>query len=264
MKIITLFFLLFSLTAKADLVLIGGGKRTSEILTKIIELANHKPIVIVPLASEIPDEMVETMKGELEKLNADNVQGFLCSNSDVDKEECLKQISEAGVIFFSGGDQNRLQKAFKDSVALKLMKDLKGSLHFAGTSAGTAIMSEVMLTGSPMKPYTEFDGVRPNMVEVTNGFGFVTKMIIDQHFIKRSRQNRLMSAVLDRPKLVGIGIDEATAIVVKADESFSVIGESSVMVFDARKADVTISTQGNYQTQNMQIHLLGRGNNYQF
>jgi cyanophycinase len=250
--------------ANGEKVLIGGGKRAPSILKKMIELTGDKPIVLVPLASEIPDEIVGAIKNEFSLLGFLNVEGYKCKAENVDDESCLAQLKNAGLIFFTGGDQNRLLKALQNSKAFSIIQDLHSSgVHLAGTSAGTAIMSEVMLTGSPLAPYTEFDGIRPKMVETTKGFGFVKKIIIDQHFLKRGRENRLMSAVLDRPHLVGVGIDEATSIVIHSDESFDVLGESAVMVIDARKSQININND-HYQTRNLKVDLLSSGEGFSF
>jgi cyanophycinase len=264
MKNIFFLFLLFSNVAFAtgEKILIGGGKRAPSILKKMIELSGVKPILLVPLASEIPDEIVEAIKTEFSLLGFLNVEGYKCKAENVDDENCLSQIKNAGLIFFTGGDQNRLLKAFQKTKALSLIQDLHhGFTHLAGTSAGTAIMSEIMLTGSPLAPYTEFDGIRPNLVETTKGFGFVKKVIIDQHFLKRGRENRLMSAVLDHPHLIGVGIDEATAVVIHPNESFDVLGESAVMVIDARKSQINVNNN-HYQTKNLKVDLLTTGDSF--
>jgi cyanophycinase len=99
------------------------------------------------------------------------------------------------------------------------------------------------------------------MVETTLGFGFLKRIIIDQHFLARSRQNRLTSAVLDRPHLIGVGVDEGTAILVNDDESFKVLGASTVMVIDARQSEISVNN-GNYRARNLKVDLLGHGQEY--
>jgi cyanophycinase len=264
MKKLFLTFLLVSNVAFAsgEKILIGGGKRAPSILKKMIELTGDKPILLIPLASEIPDEIVRAIKNEFAHLGFHKSEGFDCKSENVDDETCLNQIKNAGLIFFTGGDQNRLLKAFQNTKALSLIRDLHSNLtHIAGTSAGTAIMSEIMLTGSPLAPYTEFDGIRPNLVETVRGFGFVKKIIIDQHFLKRGRENRLISSVLDHPQLIGVGIDEATAVMIHPDESFEVVGESSVMIVDARKSQIRINID-RYQVKNLKIDLLSAGESF--
>ena len=115
---------------------------------------------------------------------------------------------------------NSIHKAFQN-----------GSI-IAGTSAGAAVMSEKMITGNQKleKEYSgTFDNIRYDNLETTPGLGLVTNAIIDQHFLRRSRYNRLISAMVEFPYLAGIGIDESTAIIVD-DNTISVVGESEVIV----------------------------------
>jgi cyanophycinase len=90
-----------------------------------------------------------------------------------------------------------------------------------------------MLTGEG-----DFTVVRGGNVEVKEGLAYVTEAILDQHFVARQRQNRLISVVLEHPELPGIGVDERTSIWIRPDRTFEVMGEGWVMVFDARKARV--------------------------
>ncbi len=246
------------------MLLIGGGSRPDVIIDKMIELSQGA-ILVIPLASEIPQEVAESIKAQLESRGANSVKVFSCDHTQRDLPECLQEIRKAGLIFFTGGSQARLLDGLNKTKSLSLIRQRfeKENLSISGTSAGTAIMSEVMLTGNTISPYTSFDGIRPNMVETTQGFGFLKKVILDQHFLKRSRQNRLISSVMDHPHLVGVGVDEATAILVHEDESFTVLGESSVMVIDARKARIGIRNAV-YETTGVEIQLLSHGQSARF
>lgn len=247
--------------AKGKLLLIGGGPRPPVVIKEIMTLSMGK-VLIVPLASEVPIETAEGIKRQLEAEGANGVQVFSCDHLKKDLPECLEEIQQAKLIFFTGGSQNRLMDGLAETASLKLIRErFNQGLHLSGTSAGTAIMSEVMITGNALSPHTDFDGIRPNMVETTRGFGFLKRIIIDQHFLKRSRQNRLTSAVLDRPHLIGVGVDEGTAILVNEDESFKVLGMSAVMIIDARKSEISINN-GNYQVRNLKVDLLTHGLEY--
>jgi len=263
MKNILLILILLSVFpawGRGQLLLIGGGKRVPVLLKKIVELSKGN-VLIVPYASEIPEEVAEAVQGELLSAGAKNVKVIDCR----DEEFCLNQIQNTNLIFFTGGDQNLLLQKMKGTKAFELIqKRFADNLHLSGTSAGTAIMSEVMLTGSPKAPYEEMTGLHPNMVETTKGFGFVTKFIVDQHFLKRNRQDRLQSVVFDNPSLIGVGIDEATAIHIDANENFTVLGASDVMVYDARKANIKINEQNEYEATNVIIKRLRPGKTFRF
>jgi len=101
-----------------------------------------------------------------------------------------------------------------------------------GTSAGAAIMSAAMITGE-----ADLQSITAGKTEIADGLGLWPEVIVDQHFLKRQRMNRLISAVLDRRTLVGVGIDESTAVIVHG-ASFDVIGKSSVVVIDPRGATI--------------------------
>lgn len=248
--------------AKGELILIGGGSRPPEVIQRIARLAGGE-VLIVPLASGIPAEVSASAKSEFEAKGA-KAEVYKCSHENVDQPLCLDQIRAAKLIYFTGGSQNRLMSAFYGSEALKIIRQrFDQDLHLAGTSAGTAIMSEIMITGNALAPHKKLEGVRPSMVETAPGFGFVQTMILDQHFLKRKRQDRLMSAVLDRPQLIGVGIDEATAVHIRADESFEVLGDSGVLVIDAREASIEIKA-GFYVFSGQKIQLLKAGDKFGF
>lgn len=215
--LIILLILPVSTFAKGKLLLIGGGEEPQEILETMVSLSGGK-ILIMPHASSIPVEVGGETKEMLESVGANHVEVCLSS-----PDECLEKIRNTNLVFFTGGSQNRLLRAFRGTKALELIRESHAkSLSLAGTSAGTAIMSEVMLTGDPDDPYDM-------------GFGFVNKMILDMHFIKRNREGRLLKALSDHPGLTGVGIDESTGIIINDDESFRVIGVSAVMVYSGSK-----------------------------
>ncbi len=264
MKIFVLTLILFTSQAygRGSLLLIGGGNRSQDILKEMSKLASGK-ILIVPLASSIPEEVAASAKSQLENIGAKDVVIFSCGRENVDREICLLEIGNSNLIYFTGGSQNQLLEAFRNSAALTLIRErFKNELHLAGTSAGTAIMSEVMITGNAISPHERLEGVKRNMVETIAGFGFVKKYVLDQHFLKRSRQDRLLSAVLDHPSYVGLGIDESTAVLINPDESFTVIGDSLVTVMDARRATITVLPDGSYVYENVTASLLAPGTSF--
>lgn len=261
-----------------QLVIIGGGTIPPVILQRIIALAGgaNAPIVIFPQASEIPDEAAKNTVSLFQAAGARQVEVFGCKAPQVDTPACLAQIDKAGGLFFTGGDQNRLAAAFKNTQAFARIVARHNQGHvLAGTSAGAAIMSKIMLTGEMRNPapaavpatddpaVDPFKTIQKGNVLTAAGFGFVTRYIVDQHFIKRQRENRLLSVVLDHPELIGVGIDESTAIVVRPNQAFEVIGVGSVLVIDARKATGRASdVRQNYTARNLILHLLTPGQTF--
>ena len=138
-----------------------------------------------------------------------------------------------------------------------------------GTSAGVAIMSDSMITGNQTPPgdTTGYYGdeclaIERRRVEIVSGLGFLPEAIVDQHFIRRERHNRLLSAVLERPSLLGVGIDESTALEVGPDGRWRVIGESAVLIYDARKARITGRGLPLLGATGLRVHLLPAGSVY--
>jgi cyanophycinase len=107
-----------------------------------------------------------------------------------------------------------------------------------GTSAGAAVLAGEMFTGD-----ADLKSLTAGATVTAKGLALLPGLLIDQHFLKRQRDNRLISAVFDHPSLVGVGIDESTAIIFKGDR-FEVIGKSSVVVVDARRAKVEKTAPG--------------------
>jgi cyanophycinase len=254
---------------KGHLVIIGGGKRPQYVMQKMTELAGGREakIVIVPNATSERLKTAEYQKKEFNWLGAASVDYILCSRETADDDSNLAKLDGATGIFFSGGDQSVLTG---DLLGTKLFEKIAGIYNkggvIGGTSAGAAVMSRIMLTGNE-KLNTDstdaFISIQKNNIEVKEGFGFITNGIIDQHFIKRKRHNRLISLVLENPELPGIAIDEQTAIVVYPDDTFEVMGESQVLIYDASEArNIRTDDEGNLRADNIKMHLLLNGDKY--
>ena len=127
-------------------------------------------------------------------------------------------------------------------------------------------MSKLMITGNELinKDSSDiFISIQKNNVEVKEGFGFIKTAFIDQHFIKRKRLNRSISIVLENPELLGIGIDESTCIIVNPDDTFEVLGENQVIVFDASNcSEIKVDKNGNLGAENIKMHILLSGDKF--
>jgi cyanophycinase len=235
------------------LVIIGGGTIPDDVRARTLELGGGpKAIVaIFPQASELPETGPETVAiwkkaGAAEAISLDAK----------DPTACIAAVKRATLIWFPGGDQTKLTAALEPSgIAEAIRQRYREGVTVAGTSAGAAVMTKVMITGNEM----DMQAITAGKTDTAPGFGLWPRAIVDQHFLKRQRSNRLISAVLDHPELVGVGIDESTAVVVTGSE-IEVIGKSSVVVFDARKASVTPTPAGQPITgRNLTMHVLKAG-----
>lgn len=220
------------------LVLIGGGEKPDDAMRKFVELAGGPgaPIVAIPTASSEADAADYYEKLFREKYGCTNVVSLrIKTREDAARADFADLARKARGVFFGGGDQVRITKALLGTPVGDAIREAwtKGAV-VGGTSAGLACQSKVMITGEG-----DFTGVKAKSVEVLEGLGFVPDgVVVDQHFLKRQRQNRLFSVVLEHPELLGVGVDETSAIWVRPDRTFQVMGKSSVMVFDAAGAAV--------------------------
>jgi cyanophycinase len=148
-------------------------------------------------------------------------------------------LKKAKLIFICGGDQNRFMQVLKDKKLAPLIVDVynNGGM-IAGTSAGAAVMSKVMITGDQKKDTAysaTYDRLETNNAKYSTGLGFIENGIVDQHFVTRSRYNRLITAMMDYPKMnYGMGVEEETAALIQ-NKSCTVVGKGPVVLFTTKK-----------------------------
>lgn len=213
---------------KGSLVIVGGALKDSNIVLKFIELAGgpDSPIVIIPTAS-----------GE-EEFDNDRLARMFTSRGAVDvtvvhtydpavanSEEFVEPIRRASAVWFGGGRQWRLVDAYGGTLAEKEIRAVldRGGV-IGGSSAGATIQGSFLARGDT--------GTNTIMMgDHQEGFGYLANSAIDQHLLVRNRQHDLVEVIRKYPSLLGIGLDENTAIVVRGDE-FEVMGESFVAIYD--------------------------------
>ncbi|HQQ76746.1 MAG TPA: cyanophycinase [Thermoanaerobaculia bacterium] len=220
-----------------NLVLIGGGDKPDDAMRKFVELAGgpDAPIVAIPTASSEEDAADYYERLFREKYGCTKTVSLrIKTREDAARADYAELAGKARGVFFGGGDQVRITKALLDTPVGKAIAEAyaRGAV-VGGTSAGTACQSKLMITGEG-----DFTSIRAKSVEVLEGLGFFPGVVVDQHFVKRQRENRLFSVILEHPELLGVGVDETAAIWVRPDRTFQVMGKSSVMVFDAAGAAV--------------------------
>jgi cyanophycinase len=221
---------------KGKLFIIGGGNRSDQLMQHVVDLAQFKKtdyIVVLPMSSEEPDSAYIYFRDQFQKLTPNPIVMLNFDKTTVQNPKLNDSLQKAKLIFISGGDQTRFMNVVANTpVYASIHKAFQNGSIIAGTSAGAAVMSEKMITGNQKleKEYSgTFETIRYDNLETTQGLGLITTAIIDQHFLRRSRYNRLISAMVEFPHLTGIGIDESTAIIVDGN-TISVVGESEVIV----------------------------------
>lgn len=257
-------------TVRGSLVIIGDGAEEPQILEQFVALAggpDRARIVILPMASSIPDTVGMRQEHIFRRMGVKQVRYLILTREQAMQSRYADTLTSATGIFFTGGDQSKLAAVLVGTpVHTKLLDLYRDGAVIGGGSAGAAIMSRVMITGNELRhtdSSTAFVTIQKNNIETIEGLGFLDDAIIDQHFVRRKRHNRLMSIVLEHPQLLGIGIDEQTAIIVRPDKTCEVIGRGCVVVYDARNAKGIRSTQlgvlgGTYLT----MHVLLSGDRF--
>jgi cyanophycinase len=222
----------------ARLLVIGGAEDPDEddmtILPKLVEMAGGKGarIIVCSSPSESPEEKVDTYGELFEKIGvAEVIPAPITDRHQAEDPELLEALQRATAVFFTGGDQLRLTAliagtAFCETIRSRLYGD---GLVVAGTSAGAAAMSSVMLIAG-----ANAGTVRRQDVDLAPGLGYWRDTVVDTHFNQRGRVSRLMTIFAHNPNVLGIGIDENTAIDLVPGDRFTVIGEGVVMVFNGR------------------------------
>lgn len=238
-------------TPKGILVAVGGGTTTVEIVDRTIELAGGPSAKVVILAEAAPDNG----PGSLAMWERSNV----AKATLVDAEKpaaARKAIAEADLIWMPGGLQGVFMNRLKGTGIQELVhrRYYEGAV-VAGTSAGAAVMSKIMIGGR-----SDLDSLKAGTAPyLMDGLGLWPEAIVDQHFLQKGRFNRLALATMDYPNLIGVGIDEETAAIVRGRE-VEVIGENNVTVIDARRASREKLQKGEpAAARNMTVHVLRAG-----
>ena len=218
---------------KGALVIVGGGKVGADILGRMFELAGGKdaPLVVIPTASGAADYPADWPGLKLFKeFGATNISLVHTKDRRVaDTEAFVRPIAAAKIVWFVGGRQWRLADAYlhtRTQREVERVLDRGGVV--AGSSAGASIISSYMVRGAVEN---NFVMMAPGYEE---GFGLMTGVAIDQHMLTRNRQDDLEDVIEKHPELLGIGLDESTAIVVQGQQ-FEVIGASKSAIHDGRK-----------------------------
>ena len=216
---------------RGSLVVVGGGQMGPEIVTRFIELAGGKdaPIVVIPTAGGEADSLYTQSCRCAEFLRRAGAKNVTILHSYdralAESDSFARVIRGARAVWFPGGRQWRLADAY---LGTPMERELHALLDrggvIGGTSAGASIQASYLVRGAPegntivMSPGHE------------QGFGFLRNVAVDQHVVVRSRLNDLPEVLRAHPDLLGIGIDEGTAIVVHGDE-FEVLGRSKAFVY---------------------------------
>ena len=254
---------------RGTLIIVGGGDTPYTIQKRFIELAGgagKARIAIFQMASTGDDEEADEVLAEFKLLGAESVILNL-DRSQAESEAMDVMLSGFTGYWFLGGDQNLLAASLLGTRALRRIEyRYERGAVVGGTSAGASVMTATMLTGERRAASGRINedpnAVAMRSTEVAFGFGLLPGAIVDQHFSRRSRDNRLVSAVLDHPQLLGVGIDEETALIVRPDGRWEVLGNGHVKIYDARRAYIVNQAEDAVGASGIRMHVLPRGSRF--
>ncbi|MEG6585212.1 cyanophycinase [Dendrosporobacter sp. 1207_IL3150] len=218
------------------LLIIGGNEDKYDdctILRKFIELSGGRKakIAVMTTATELPREVGDEYRMIFSDLGAESVTILNIENrEEAGDRQRVEEIEQADGIFFTGGDQLRLTSILGGSaVDGAIRRAFRNGTVVAGTSAGASVMSHTMIVGGDSS-----DTPKKSALSMAHGMGLIDEVVIDQHFAQRGRINRLLAAVSQNPHVLGIGIDEDTALLVTPEGKCEIIGSQTVTVVDGK------------------------------
>ncbi len=249
---------------KGKLFIIGGGDRAPALMRSLMNTASMKEndyVVVLPMSSEDPDTSFTYIKNDLELACTNTIVNFNFTKDLTEKKTWLDSLEKAKLIFITGGDQDRFMKIVLNTPVYKsIHRAYKNGATIAGTSAGAAVMSKYMITGNELTDTTyrsTFRKIVDKNIEIKVGLGLLPNAVIDQHFLVRSRYNRLISALAKYPSLSCIGIDEETAIVVSGNK-IRVAGNSQVIRM-RKPMNIKITPGGLIKLADMEFSMFTEG-----
>ncbi len=225
---------------------IGGAEEKAadadkEILERFLDLAGGEKarIIVVPTASEIPEEMGQQYIDVFSGLGAKSVEVLdIKTREDANSDASVQLLESATGIFITGGAQSRLVSLVAGTLSMECirLRNAEGVV-VGGTSAGASIVaSHLMSGGTGLAGNSGSAAARKGMVELVAGFGLLQDIIVDQHFSQRGRMGRLLSVYAANPGLLSIGLDEDTAVVIDREGNLEVLGSGMVTIVNGRNA----------------------------
>lgn len=250
------------------LLIIGGNEDKSgdcTILREFVALSGGRDscIAVMTTATQLPDEVGQEYRAIFWDMGARVVDVInvekRCGSFD---DSLVRRFRDYSGVFFTGGDQLRLTSILGGSKIDEAIRDCyrRGGV-IAGTSAGASVMSHTMIVGGDSS-----DTPKKSATTLAEGMGLLDKVVIDQHFAQRGRINRLLAVIAQNPNVLGVGIDEDTALVVETGDFCRVIGSQTVTVLDGRDIlHSNISESSRLEPlalTNVLLHILPQGFGY--
>src|SRR5215475_15723746 len=248
------------------LFVIGGAEDrhdTKIILSRLAERIGSGKLVISTLATDYGDELWEVYRKLFTSMGVKQVKHLGINHRDeTSKDPRLDVLANAKAVFFTGGDQLKITTRLGGTALLERIEEIyrRGGI-VGGTSAGATALGEMMLVGSPQEGICKL-----SEIQMAPGLGLAKNMIIDQHFSERGRIRRLLGAVAENPRMLGVGIDEDTAVAVESDGMFHTLGSGAVYIVDGHDLTYTNISQVAFgramSVFGVKLHVLSSGDRF--
>jgi cyanophycinase len=217
------------------LIAIGGKEGKSgdmAVLRRVLDEAKGSAsrVHVITTATGYPEEVGETYRNAFAGLGVACDVTHIATRAEANDATLAQKIGEADVVFFSGGDQLKLATILNGTAVLDAIRRREGEgAVIAGTSAGAAIMSQLMICGGDPEK-----AMQKGEIQLSSGFGLSPDAVFDTHFMNRGRLPRLFNVVASSPEKTGIGLDEDTGVIIRSSGEMEVIGSGAVTVVDAK------------------------------
>jgi cyanophycinase len=253
--------------ARGSLIIIGGHEEKEGkalILRAVAERVQGGKLVVATLASQEPEAMFKDYDRAFSALGVKKIEHLDIPNREsILHDPPLEKLKGASVVFFTGGGQLRITTQFGGTELCEQIQEFyREGGTIAGTSAGASVMSDTMLVSGDGDASHRVGG----KLLMAPGLGYLKDVLIDQHFAERGRIGRLLGAVAQNPRLLGVGLDEDTSIIVEQEKHFRVLGSGGAYVVDGREMTCTNLTEEEDDRTasifNVRLHLLSQGDEF--
>lgn len=253
---------------QGTLLIVGGAEDKEgkcEILRKFVELSggDDSIIMVITTATQDSSRAGQEYTRIFERLGAGHIEVLdLDSRRRANHPYMERLLEKSTGIFFTGGDQLRITAMLGGTVANEGLRKayLRGTV-IGGTSAGASMMSNIMVVEGDSD-----EAPKLNTIKLAPGLGLLEDVVVDQHFAQRGRIGRLLSAIAHNPYILGMGIDEDTAVVVHPDARLEIIGSQTVTFIDGRR--ITYSNVSELMPdqalaiEQVTLHVLPKGHSF--
>jgi cyanophycinase len=250
------------------LLIIGGHEDKEDDKLILRAVADHVgesgKLVVATTASSVPQQMWEDYERVFRGLGVRHLYKLeLEKREEAKSDQKIRILDDADAVFFTGGDQLKITSQIGDTPIFERVHEIhRAGGMIAGTSAGASVVCETMMVGGDSKGSSRI-GVGLRMAP---GFGLFKGAVVDQHFAERGRMGRLVGAVAQNPRILGIGIDENTAILVKGQRYFTVIGDGAVYVLDGSTVSYSNIAEARVEKTlsiyDIKMHILTQGDTF--